>query len=140
MRFNTKGTNNDYGVTLDKIVLYSTTLTTCQCPSHRFSGSQDCKHIKSVNIQCSCPESVWYVHENMGLVKMCAEAFCETSALRRKALENEGWVKVLEELLPRTLCSVCDVELRLLESSIRPNLSLLYCYDGEHRMGKGSSE
>ena len=130
MRFTTTGTSNEYGVTVDKVVLYSTTLTTCQCPANRYHP-KDCKHLKSVNAQCACPESVWYVHELDGLVNLCAEALCETSSLKRQALENDGWVKVLEGLLPRKLCFVCEVELMAHLPSL--DASMLYCYDGEHR-------
>jgi hypothetical protein len=130
MYFNTRGTNSEYGVTVDKIVEYSTTPTSCQCPASRFQ-TDDCKHIKSVTAQCSCPESVFYVHENEGLKNLCAEPHCETGALKRRALENSDWVKVLDGLLPRALCVVCEVELMELQPSL--DYSLLYCYDGEHR-------
>lgn len=131
MRYNLSGPRVLSGVTADRIDQYSTTTDSCECPARRYSTGQDCKHIKAVKQDCSCPITLWMVHPDKGRVLLCAEDFCEVGLIRRKALLNEGWIGLPPGLMPLKLCAVCEMELssRVDESALP---EVRYCYDGEH--------
>ncbi|MDE2688499.1 MAG: hypothetical protein OXI16_13530 [Chloroflexota bacterium] len=130
MRYDYLGTAVEGGVDRHRIRHYMTTSATCRCAGNYYRRGT-CKHIKAVNHDCSCPLTLWMMHDEKGRVVVCAEAGCEYGAIRRQALENEGWSVMPELVAPKVLCHVCEAELL-------PNIGssedgrMRYCYGGEH--------
>ena len=130
MRYNNAGPEVEGVVDRERIRRYMTTSTACGCAA-KYYRHGDCKHIKAVKFDCSCPWTLWMEHDEKGRVVICAESRCEYGEIRRQGLQNEGWSVMPELIAPKVPCHVCEAE-------ILPNIDddeeghMRYCYNGEH--------
>ncbi len=128
MKYTTAGAKVTCEVTQERIKIYNTTRTACECPANRFKPGP-CKHIAAVNQGCACPETLLMVLPDGDVIRICSEEQCEQSGLLLQAILNEGGTEVPESPVYK-LCSVCELELvpRVVPEEVR----MRYCYRGDH--------
>lgn len=128
MKYTTAGPEVIGDVTRDRIALYRTTASACECPANTFQPGP-CKHIMAVNQGCSCPESLLMRSAHGKVTRICAEERCEQSAILRQAMLNDGATEVPEGPEYK-ICGVCELE--LLPRATPDEVLMRYCYYGDH--------